>query len=278
MNPDVAARLVVDAPMVRDLLVRFLRNETERIGLHTAVIGLSGGIDSAVSAFLAAEAFGPENVVCVMLPYRTSNPDSLRDAHAVVKQLGVRSETVEITPMVDPYFERTPDMSAVRRGNVMARERMIVLYDVSAREQGLVIGTGNKTEILLGYTTLFGDSACAINPVGDLYKTQLRQLAAFLGVPSSIQTKAPSADLWEGQTDEGEIGVTYAEADEILLLMVDERRTDDEIVALGYDEAIVKKLGAMIARNQYKRMPPVIGKVGPRTVNADFRYARDWKS
>ena len=242
MNSDVAGRLALDAPTVRDLLVTFLRNEAGRIGLDTAVIGLSGGIDSAVTAYLAAEAFGADHVVCVMMPYRTSSPDSLSDTREVAMRLNVRNEIVEITPMVDPLFEKFPAMTNIRRGNVMARERMIVLYDVSARERGLVIGTGNKTEILLGYTTLFGDNACAINPVGDLYKTQLRALAAFLGVPEAIVSKPPSADLWAGQTDEGEIGVTYAEADEILLLFVDERRTAAEIVAQGYDETTVRKL------------------------------------
>ncbi len=278
MNDAVAQRLAIDAPMVRDLLVKFLRNETERIGVHTAVIGLSGGIDSAVSAYLAAEAFGPEHLLCVMMPYRTSSAGSVNDAKDVIKALGCRSVLEEITPMVEPYFAAHPDMNNVRRGNVMARERMIVLYDYSAREQGLVIGTGNKTEVLLGYTTLFGDSACAINPVGDLYKTQVRQLAAFLKIPAAIQTKAPSADLWEGQTDEGEIGVTYAEADEILLLLIDEQRTIADIVAMGYAESVVRKLQALVVRNQFKRMPPVIGKVGLRTVNADFRYARDWNT
>lgn len=278
MIPITTDRLLIDAPMVRDLLVKFLRNETERIGVHNAVVGLSGGIDSAVTAFLCAEAFGAEHVFCVKMPYRTSSADSRSDGDAVIRQLGVKSELVEITPMVEPLFEKFPDMNNVRRGNVMARERMIVLYDVSARERALVIGTGNKTEVLLGYTTIFGDSACAINPIGDLYKTQVRQLAAHLGVPQSIIDKAPSADLWAGQTDEAEIGVSYATADEILELLIDERRTLPEVIALGYDAGTVHSLAGTVARNQFKRMPPIIGKVGLRTVNVDFRYPRDWNS
>ncbi|HET7152487.1 MAG TPA: NAD+ synthase [Candidatus Kapabacteria bacterium] len=278
MNEAVQKKLCIDPALIKSVLTGFLASETHRIGITKAVIGLSGGIDSAVSAFLAAEALGKENVYCVMMPYRTSSPDSLKDAQEVVKKLGVHSEVVEITPMVEPLFEKFPDMDNVRKGNIMARERMIVLYDVSAREHALVIGTGNKTESLLGYTTIFGDNACAVNPVGDLYKTQLRQLAAFMGVPEKIIKKAPSADLWVGQTDEGEIGITYETADEILYLMVDERRTQKEIVEQGYDQDLVKKIARIVRVNQFKRRPPVIGKISTRTVNVDFRYARDWGS
>jgi len=278
MNEAVQKKLCIDPALIKSVLVGFLASETHRIGITKAVIGLSGGIDSAVSAFLATEALGKENVYCVMMPYRTSSPDSLADAQEVVKKLGTHSEIVEITPMVEPLFEKFPDMNNVRKGNAMARERMIVLYDVSAREQALVIGTGNKTESLLGYTTIFGDNACAVNPVGDLYKTQLRQLAAFMGVPEKIIKKAPSADLWAGQTDEGEMGITYEVADEILYLMVDERRTQKEITEQGYDVDLVKKIARIVRVNQFKRRPPVIGKISTRTVNVDFRYARDWGS
>jgi NAD+ synthase len=278
MNEAVQKKLCIDTALIRRVLVGFIASETHRIGVTKAVIGLSGGIDSAVSAFLAAEALGKENVYCLMMPYRTSSPDSLRDAEDVVKKLGVHSEVVEITPMVEPLFEKFPDMNNVRKGNAMARERMIVLYDVSARERALVIGTGNKTESLLGYTTIFGDNACAVNPVGDLYKTQLRQLAALIGVPESIIQKAPSADLWVGQTDESELGITYEEADEILYLMIDERRTQEEITAYGYNIELVKKISRMVQSNQFKRRPPIIGKISSRTVNVDFRYARDWGS
>ena len=210
------------------------------------------------------------------MPYRTSSPSSLADAQAVIDTFGVQSETVDITPMVDPLFERFPDMDKRRRGNVMARERMIILYDQSVAFNGLVVGTGNKTEQLLGYTTLFGDSACAINPLGDLYKRQVRQLAAYLGIPQQIITKPPSADLWVGQTDEGELGFTYDEADQILYLIFDARWTVDDVVELGFPRKLVEGIVERVRRNQYKRMPPIIAKLSLRTVGIDFRYPRDW--
>ena len=190
--------------------------------------------------------------------------------------LGVHHETVDITPMVEPFFEMTPDMDKRRKGNVMARERMIVLYDRSVAFGGLVVGTGNKTELLLGYTTLFGDSACAVNPLGDLYKRQVRQLAAYLGIPEQIIEKPPTADLWVGQTDEQELGFTYDEADQILYLLFDARWTEEEVIALGFPEALVRGIKERVRRNQYKRMPPIIAKLSLRTVGIDFRYPRDW--
>jgi len=276
MNEAIHRKLSIAPDIVRDLLVKFIRNETNRTGITKVVIGLSGGIDSALSAYLATEALGRENIYCVLMPYRTSSHDSTTDAETVVRQLEVHAETIDITPMVEPLIEKFSDMDNVRRGNIMARERMIVLYDVSARERGLVVGTGNKTEILLGYTTIFGDSASAINPLGDLYKTQVKQFAAFMGVPQKILQKPPSADLWAGQTDEGELGITFDEADEILYLLVDERRTESEIADYGYDEMTIKKICRLMQVNQFKRRPPVIGKISYRTVNIDFRYARDW--
>ncbi len=276
MIASVKQRLQIAPALVRDLLVGFLRNETTKIGVTKAVIGLSGGIDSAVSAFLSAEAFGKENVFCVLMPYRTSNPDSLSDAESIVAKLGVHAETVEITPMVEPLFAGFTEIDNVRCGNIMARERMIVLYDVSAREHALVIGTSNKTETLLGYTTIFGDNASAINPLGDLYKTHVRQLARLMGVPEHIIQKAPSADLWAGQTDEDELGLTYELADEILYLLVDERRSEQEVAELGYPIELIGKITRLIRTSQFKRRPPLIAKVSYRNVNLDFRYARDW--
>ncbi|MDT8322481.1 MAG: NAD+ synthase [Bacteroidota bacterium] len=269
-------QLELDTSAVAELLTGFVRNEIRRTGLSRAVIGLSGGVDSAVSAFLTANALGPENLLCVMMPYRTSSADSLSHAELVVDQLGIRSETVDITTMVDSLVTTDPDMSRLRRGNIMARARMIVLYDRSSREAGLVVGTGNKTEMLLGYSTLFGDSACAINPLGDLYKTQVWALARQLGVPDAIVDKDPSADLWTGQTDEQELGFSYREADEILYFMIDERMDDEQLQKKGFDAALVESVRRMVRRNQFKRLPPVIAKVGYRTVNADFRYPRDW--
>jgi NAD+ synthase len=271
-------QLELDAPAVAELLTGFVHNEITRTGLSRAVIGLSGGVDSAVSAFLTAAALGPENLLCVMLPYSSSSADSLTHARLVVDTLGIRGETVDITPMVDPLVATDPEMSNLRRGNIMARERMIVLYDRSSREQGLVVGTGNKTELLLGYSTLFGDSACAVNPLGDLYKTQVWQLARYLGVPDVIVDKPPSADLWTGQTDEQELGFSYESADELLYYMIDERMDDARLQAHGFDADLIRRVRFLVQRNQFKRLPPVIAKVGFRTVNADFRYPRDWGS
>lgn len=270
--------LKLDTDLVRKVLVGFLREEAGRFGFRKAVIGVSGGIDSALSCFLAAEAFGPENVLALRMPYRTSSPDSLADAQKVIDALGVDSETVDITPMVEPLFRVTEGMDKRRKGNVMARTRMIVLYDRSVAWNGLVIGTSNKTELLIGYSTQWGDSASAINPIGDLYKTQVRQMARAMGVPESIITKPPSADLWQGQTDEGELGITYEEADKILYLLFDLRYRRDEVVAAGFDERKVERLWEMVRRSQYKRTMPIIAKVSTRTVGWDFRYPRDWGS
>lgn len=268
--------LTINTELARRILTGFIRSEITRMGFSRAVIGLSGGIDSAVSCFLAAEALGGQNVLAVRMPYRTSSPDSLEDAQRVIDATGVQSLTVDITPMVEPLFERFADMDNMRRGNIMARQRMIILYDQSAAFGGLVVGTGNKTEILLGYTTLYGDSACAINPIGDLYKTQLRQLAEALGVPESVRRKAPSADLWAGQTDEGELGYTYAEVDQLLYLLVDQRYTPQECIEAGFEAAFVHKVVERMRRNQFKRILPPIAKLSNRTIGYDFLYLRDW--
>ena len=245
-------------------------------GFTRAVVGLSGGIDSALSCVLAAEALGPENVLAVRMPYKSSSPESLEHAQMVIEQFKVQSETIEITEMVDALISRDPEMSNMRKGNIMARARMIVLYDQSEVFKGLVVGTGNKTEILLGYSTLWGDSASALNPIGDLYKAQVRQLARALGIPSAIIDKAPSADLWAGQTDEDELGFTYDEVDKLLYLLVDQRYSPEECVEAGFDQAFVEKVVTRIRRNQFKRMLPPIAKVSNRTVGYDFLYLRDW--
>jgi NAD+ synthase len=270
------ANLKLNGTIVRDLLVRFIKDQTFNAGFSKGVIGISGGVDSAVSAVLASEALGKENVLGVMIPYRTSNPKSIEDARLVLQATGIRSELVDISTMVDGYCEEHKITDSLRRGNVMARMRMSVLYDLSAREKALVIGTSNKTEILVGYGTQHGDLACAINPLGDLYKSQIWQLAEVLGVPKSVIEKAPSADLWEGQTDETEMGVTYAKLDALLFEMIDERHSDEELMKLGFEESLIKKVRGMIQKNQFKRRPPLIAKVSYRTVNVDFRYVRDW--
>lgn len=268
--------LDLNVAMVRELLVQFLRDESKNAGFHRGVIGVSGGVDSAVSTFLTAESLGKENTVGVIMPYRTSSPKSVEDAKTAINRLGIRSEVVDISPMVDGYCDTWNVTEKVRRGNVMARMRMIVLYDISAREHALVIGTSNKTEIMLGYGTLFGDTASAINPIGDLYKTQVWQLARSLGVPQQIIEKIPTADLWEGQSDEEELGSTYARLDALLYHLVDERRNDEELQKLGFEAGFVDRVKTLIQKNQFKRRPPLIAKVSYRTVNVDFRCARDW--
>ena len=274
--PESTNGLSLNAAMVRDLLTKFLRDETKNAGFHRGVIGLSGGVDSAVSTFLTAEALGKENTIAVLMPYRSSSAKSVEDARTVIDKLQIRSETVDISAMVDAYCEAWKVGDKVRRGNVMARMRMIALYDISARERALVIGTSNKTEIMVGYGTLFGDTASAINPLGDLYKTQVWQLAGELGVPQNIVEKTPTADLWEGQSDEDELGCSYAQLDSLLFRLVDERRNDEELQKLGFAPDFVGRVKGMIQKNQFKRRPPVIAKVSYRTVNVDFRYARDW--
>jgi len=266
INTDVACKI----------LTGFIHSELTRAGFSRAVIGLSGGLDSALSCYLTAEALGPQNVLAVRMPYKTSSPDSLEHAQEVIDATQVKSLTVPITPMADGLIDQFSEMDAVRKGNVMARMRMIVLYDQSAAFRGLVVGTGNKTEILLGYTTLFGDAACAINPLGDLYKTQVRQLAAAMGVPKAILEKPPSADLWVDQTDEGELGFTYAEVDRLLYLMIDQRYSLDDCVQAGFPEPFVRGVAGRIRRNQFKRVLPPIAKLSNRTVGYDFLYLRDW--
>lgn len=268
--------LSIDPDLVRKILTEFIRSEISRVGFSRAVINLSGGIDSAVSFALSVEAMGPENVLAIRCPYRTSSPDSLEHAKILIDQFGCPSVTIPITEMTDALIAQEPGMSDIRKGNVMARTRMIVAYDQSESFKGLVIGTGNKTEILLGYTTLFGDSACAINPIGDLYKTQIRQLARALRIPDVIIAKPPSADLWTGQTDEGELGFTYADVDKLLYLLVDQRYRPEECMEAGFGEKFVRSVIERIRRNQFKRVLPPIAKLSSRTVGYDFLYLRDW--
>lgn len=268
--------LNINTSLARQILTGFVKSEITRTGFTKAVIGLSGGIDSALSCYLAAEALGPQNVLAIRMPYKSSSQESLDHAQLVIDDLGVQSLTIPITPMVQPYLDANPGISSFRAGNIMARQRMIVLYDHSADFNGLVVGTSNKTEILLGYSTLFGDSACALNPIGDLYKTQIRQLSRALGVPEVIVAKPPTADLWLGQTDEGELGFTYADVDPLLYLLVDERFTPQECVDTGFEEGFVNKVVDRIRRNQFKRILPPVAKLSHRTIGYDFLYLRDW--
>ena len=268
--------LWIDANLVHRILAEFLRNETHKVGFERAVVAVSGGVDSGTVAFLATEALGRKNVTALWLPYKSSSPESERDAKAVVKMLGIRCHTVDISPQIDAYFERHPDASRLRRTNKMARERMTIAYDYSAATNALVYGTSNKTELLLGYGTQYGDMASAINPIGDLYKTQLRQLAEEVGVPKRIIEKAPTADLWPGQTDEGELGFAYEDVDRLLLHMVDRRESDEQLRTLGFEQKFIDHVRKLVRGSQFKRRLPVIAKLSERTIDRDFRYPRDW--
>ena len=281
---ELPAELAIDTDIARRVIVDFIRNQLRQAGFARGLLGLSGGIDSALVAYLTAEAVGPENLLCVLMPYRTSSPASVEDARVVVERLGCASDLVDISPMVDGYFGRDgepgatgaakEEASPLRRGNLMARERMCVLYDRSVTWSGLVVGTGNKTESLIGYTTLFGDSACAFNPIGDLYKSQVRQVAAAIGVPEQSIRKAPSADLWPGQTDEAEAGFTYPELDRLLFWMIDKRRTDEELLAMGFPGTTVERVKRLVAISEFKRQVPPVAKLGPRTTGVDYLYPR----
>jgi NAD+ synthase len=276
MNARKKVDLSINTDLAQKILTGFLETEITRAGFSHAVVALSGGVDSSLSCYLTAQALGPENVLAIRMPYKTSSPESMEHAQMVIDDLGVQSLTVPITAMVDPLLERFPGMDKIRQGNVMARQRMIILYDQSQAFEGLVVGTGNKTEILLGYTTLYGDSACALNPNGDLYKTQLRQLARAMDVPEVIVQKPPTADLWVGQTDEGELGYTYADVDQLLYLLVDQRYSPEDCVQAGFDESFVREVVERVRRNHFKRVLPPIAKLSNRTVGYDFLYLRDW--
>lgn len=274
--PDIRHRLNINTDLARRMLTGFIADQIAKAGSRGAVLGLSGGIDSALSAYLSAEALGPENVLAVRMPYKTSSAASLSDADLVIEALGIKSITVPISGMADALIEQFPDMNPLRRGNIMARMRMIVLYDQSAEHGLLPMGTSNKTEFLLGYSTIYGDSGVALHPIADLYKYQVRQLSRALGVPQPLLDKAPSADLWEGQTDEGELGFTYDAVDQVLYLLVDERYTVDQVIAEGFDADFVNKVWRRVKANHYKRTMPNVAKLSGRSIGHDFLYLRDY--
>ena len=275
MKP-VLPRLRINTDLATRILTGFIRDSITKAGMTRAVIGLSGGIDSAVSAYLAAAALGAENVLALRMPYATSSAESLSDAEAVIEDLSLPNLTISISEMADPLIERFPDMSPLRRGNIMARLRMIALYDQSVAWGGLVMGTSNKTEFLLGYSTIYGDSGVALHPIADLYKFQVRLMARHLAAPRSIINKPPSADLWAGQTDEAELGFSYDEADQVLFLLVDERYTVEEVAAEGFDRNFVNQIWERVKANHYKRTMPNIAKLSKRSIGHDFLYLRDY--
>ncbi|MGB7297282.1 MAG: NAD+ synthase [Candidatus Aminicenantales bacterium] len=267
--------MTINPPFVEKVLCRFIKEELSKFGFRRGIIGLSGGLDSSVCATLAARALGAKQVLGLILPYKDVSGEDIQDAQALAGILGIRTQLVDISPMVDAYFSRYPTKNRVRIGNKMARERMSILYDQSAREKALILGTSNKAELLLGYGTIHGDMACAINPLGDLYKTQVRALAAHLRLPAGIIKKIPTAGLWPGQTDEGEIGLSYAEIDRILYALVDERQTPDEAIASGFKKEAVRKIESLIIGSEFKRKMPPIAKISSRTVGHDFLYSYD---
>lgn len=267
----------IDAPFAVEILTAFIRDELAKFGFSKGLLGLSGGLDSSVCAALAARALGPANMLGVLMPYGTCFSADRDDALELAGRLGIRTEAVDIRPMVDAYFATHPTDDRVRRGNKMARERMSILYDLSARDRSLILGTSNKTELLIGYGTIHGDMACAINPMGDLYKTQVRQLAAHLGLPERIRTKTPTAGLWAGQTDEDELGLTYAEIDEILFQLVDERERCQDLLRAGFAARKVDRVLALIKGSEFKRHLPPIAKISARSVGHDFLYPYDWE-
>ena len=268
--------LRINPELVRRILVGFIRNEVRKVGFERVVLGLSGGVDSSLVATLAVEALGADSILALIMPYTTSDPKSKGDALQVIQQLGIHHLEIDISPQIDAYFSHFPDSDQKRRGNKMARERMSILYDQSWAWRALVIGTSNKTELLLGYGTIYGDMASAINPLGDLYKTQVWQLADAVGVPTSIVQKAPSADLWAGQSDETELGFQYRMIDQLLYYLVERRYSVEELKRLGFDEAFIEAIVRRVRDNQYKRRLPVIAKLSSRTIDRDFRYPRDW--
>ncbi len=240
----------------------FIRDELESAKLSNVVIGLSGGIDSALASTLAARALGADAVLGVMMPYATSTPSSVDDARKLAAWLGIETTMIDITPMIERYYvDGLPD--PIRAGNKMARERMSILFDLAWERNALVVGTGNRTEIALGYTTLFGDAACSFNPIGQLYKTEVRSLSAYLGIPASIITKPPSADLWVDQTDEDEIGVTYDVIDRILVRLLDDHVRDQAtLLADGFTAEEIDRVVGLMNQNSFKRRSARIAALG----------------
>jgi NAD+ synthase len=265
----------INAPFVEKILTKFIKEELSKHNFSRGILGLSGGLDSTVCAFLASRALDPENVIGLIMPYGDTFGKDIDDAQELVRLLKIRSRVINIAPMVDRYFKDHPTDNKILIGNKMARERMSILYDYSAREGALILGTSNKTELLLGYGTVHGDMACAINPLGDLYKTQIRGLAQYMGVSENIQKKAPSAGLWEGQTDEEELGLTYENVDQLLYQMVDKRKTADQVIALGFKKEMVERVTSLVKNSEFKRKLPPIAKLSDRTVGHDFLFPYD---
>ena len=261
--------------LIEFFLIKFLQDEVYKTGLKNATLGISGGIDSAVVAVLAKKAFG-NNMLGIMMPSSNSSQNSLDDALSLCNKFAIPYEKISIAPMLESYF-KDKTVSNLRIGNFSARARMSVLYDISARDGALVLGTSNKSELLLGYGTIFGDLASAINPIGDLYKTQIFEFAKYLKIPEEIISKPPSADLWEGQSDEDDLGYTYATIDKALEAFIDDRMSEGEMKEAGFEPKLISLIKDKIYKNQFKRKQPIIAKISHRTIGHDFLYARDIK-
>lgn len=273
---EVAGRLVLHAPLAVAALVDFLRDGVESAGATGLVVGLSGGVDSALAAALATRALGTERVHAFFLPYKSSDPQSAVDAAAVATKLGLALTTFEITPQIDAYFDvHEPEADRVRRGNKMARERMTILFDQSKKTGSLVLGTSNKSEILLGYSTVFGDNASSINPIGDLYKQQVWQLSRYVAIPEQVVAKKPSADLWPGQLSENELGFDYRTADEVLYLLFDQGLSGVEVIDRGFPAEVVEKIERLERTNRFKRRLMLIARLSSSAINLDREMPRD---
>ncbi|MBU4310984.1 NAD+ synthase [bacterium] len=253
-------KLEIDTKRVKEKIVTFIRKQVKGARLSKVVIGLSGGVDSSTVAYLAKDALGRENVYGVILPYKTTSKEDVEDAKEIIKTLGINLVEIKITPVVDSLLSSLKDTDKIRKGNIMARARMIALYDQAAKYKALVLGTSNKTELLLGYFTKYGDGGVDIEPLGNLYKTQVRQLAKDLGIPERIIKKVPTAGFWPGQTDEGELGFTYEEADKLLYHMLDEKKNDEELIELGFKKEFIEKVRDKIKNTEHKRKPVPIAK------------------
>ena len=251
----------INPKQTSEKIVAFIQQSFAKSGFTNGVIALSGGVDSATSCALAVRAIGVENVYPILLPYGSLSTQATIDAVAVLEKLGIPSfhvTRIDIKPVVDPITVKEPGMDAVRRGNLMARARMMVLFDQAKKRRALVVGTENRTEHLLGYFTRFGDEASDIEPIRDLYKTQVYDLAKYLNLPEAVLSKAPTAGLWDGQTDEGEFGFTYTEADNVLSLTVDEKKSAAEIVASGFRADTVDRVLARVSQNEFKHRLPML--------------------
>jgi NAD+ synthase len=276
LSKKLSQAMKINAPFVEKVLVSFIKEELSKFNYKKGILGLSGGLDSSVCASLAVEALGARNVIALIMPYGEAFSEEVEDAQEFARLLRIKSRIIDISPMVDAYFSKYPSENRIAKGNKMARERMSILYDFSVREKALILGTSNKTELLLGYGTIHGDMASAINPLGDLYKTQIKQLARHLGIPKKIQKKAPTAGLWPRQTDEKEIGLSYEEIDAILFELVDKRMPRKEIISSGHKAEDVDRIALLIKNSEFKRKLPPIPKISARTVGHDFLFSYDW--